>query len=720
MAVYRDIYGNLDMQEFENHLKAEVRKEGYIEIIMYTPDTSIQIATITSNDVSDVSNIATIGDIEKYSSTTVATLEENLWLLNGRFINYQGQQINGYMSNSVSDENGDFDTTPYVRVQLSHVSDMETFAVILNPAVPSGYPKSITTKFYNNNDILLKTVTENIEWQEDTGEVDEEDNPIYRTVLLDSLPSVNFNVNIKSDNISEKVSYIIIEFGSTRFRHRRIRVSSIMFGKTIILNQDDVLNVDYTDKTSYACDTIPSRVFKFDVNNYDSLYNIDNPDNGYVNLTTNTRIRFRNGYNVFGYEYNNDGTVKMENEHPIINYDDAHTVGTEIEWDNWKELRLIEVSANADESATFECGSILDIMEDDYTNEIYLEEPRDIKSIAEDILRFEGFDLNTIEWSSDGVPKPTYNADTGTLLPYSQWEDTSYGAYKINTPLPDVSCKQALQLLAFSVGATLLIKDNGHIKFANLDITKPTSFTNHYEWNYNDFEEIPVAEQLPSILGKSDLSDISLPKYYAKFDYSGIENTNNITINGLLLSSTVYANCKVITTIVCTSMSTETSYNDALVVGCRIKNGDPFPGNISYCEMYNRRGIIRLGGFTAGDSVEVEIIGYPINIVEVQERNVASDCLTLDTKVMNADINSYNTNGTGSVSQTELIKRKYQTWYTKKFKYNIKTRGEPLINAGDYGIIQTQFTGQMPVYILQNHWTFDGTWSGDMEVIALD
>ena len=98
MAVYRDIYGNLDMQEFENHLKAEVRKEGYIEIIMYTPDTSIQIATITSNDVSDVSNIATIGDIEKYSSTTVATLEENLWLLNGRFINYQGQQINGYMS----------------------------------------------------------------------------------------------------------------------------------------------------------------------------------------------------------------------------------------------------------------------------------------------------------------------------------------------------------------------------------------------------------------------------------------------------------------------------------------------------------------------------------------------------------------------------------------------------------------------------------------------
>ena len=65
------------------------------------------------------------------------------------------------------------------------------------------------------------------------------------------------------------------------------------------------------------------------------------------------------------------------------------------------------------------------------------------------------------------------------------------------------------------------------------------------------------------------------------------------------------------------------------------------------------------------------------------------------------------------------IKTKYAEWYKKKFKYNITTRGEPLVDAGDYGIIQTQFSEQMPVYILQNHWSFDGTWSGDMEVIAL-
>ena len=81
------------------------------------------------------------------------------------------------------------------------------------------------------------------------------------------------------------------------------------------------------------------------------------------------------------------------------------------------------------------------------------------------------------------------------------------------------------------------------------------------------------------------------------------------------------------------------------------------------------------------------------------------------------DVSSYNSDG--SIKQTEQIKQKYLEWYKKKFKYKIATRGEPLVNAGDYAVIQTQFTQEMPVYILQNHWTFDGAWSGDMEVISL-
>ena len=698
MAILRDLLGNINKQEFENHLKATVRKEGYIEIIMYTPDLSIRISNVSSDDKLNICDISTVTNIDKYTSNTIATLEENLWLLNGRFIVYQGGNVDGYISNSVSDDNGEFTNSPTMTVQLSGPSEIENFSIILNSAVPSGYPKDITVYCYDENDNLLSTTTEYTEWQEPTGEVDEDDQPIYRMVVLDSLPSVNFEIN------ESNVDHLVIEYGDTRFKNRRIRVSSIMFGKTIVLNQDQVLNVDYTDKTSYVCDTLPSRVFKFDVNNYDGIYDIDNPENGYVSLDKRTRIRFRNGYNIMGYVYDNDGYVVMEDGHPVIN---PELDGEEIEWDNWKELRLMDVSVNADESATFTTGSLLDIMEDTYTRELYTGANRTVQEIAEDVLTFEGLDLNSIEWSSDGIKKPTY--DNGQLLPYSQWSDTYYNSYMINTAIPEVSCKQVIQLLAFSVGATILIKDNGRIKFANLNLLEPSSFTNNYDWNYQDFEKIPAAEQLESI---NTLTDISLPKYYSNLDYTGSEV---ITVDG-----SVYSNCTVVTTLTLTATTTEVTYGECLPIGCRFPNDETFPGTIAYTELYCRRGIIQLGGFATGDEVKVEILGYPIKTKQVQERTVTSNSLILDTQIMKYDVSTYNSNGSGTINETEQIKRKYLEWYKKKFKYSIATRGEPLINAGDYGVIQTQFTAQMPVYILQNHWTFDGSWSGDMEVIALD
>lgn len=714
MAVHRDTYGNLDRVDFENHLKARTRKEGYVDIIMYTPDTNIQISSVTSTDKLSICNIDAVTDLDKYNSGTVATLEENLWLLDGRFIVYQGTPIDGYVSESVSDENGEFETNPKMKVNLAHVSNIENFSVMLNPAVPSAYPKSIIVHCYNASDTEVATFTERIEWEDTSG-----------SHILETLPSVNFEIN------TNNISYLEIEFVKTRFRHRRIRVSTIMFGKTIYLNQDAVLNVDFDDKTSYVCDTLPSRTFSFDVNNYNGFYNIDNPENGYINLTRQTRIRFRNGYNVFGYEYNQDGTVKMEDEleyttveqqvyddegnpvvdedgNPVTHYVGVATVkranafpvinrelgeGTEIEWDSWKELRLMDVSANADESATFTCGSLLDVMEETYTTDIYPNDERRVAEIVNDILVYEGFDLNSVEFSTDV-------------------NGTNFGDYRINVPIPEVTCKEVLQLLAFSVGATLLIKDNGHIKFANLNISDPTTFTNSYTWHYTDFESIPAAEQLSTV---NDLSQISMPKYYAGLEQSGgIDNF--VANNSAITTGNVYSHCKVITTATCTSVSNEITYSDAYVIGARLsdENSQSVLQAISLgtIRLYSKRGLISLIGFSGGEEVKVEIIGYPIEIKTIQERNVTSDSLVLNTQTMQYDITVNNT--------SEYIKRKYLEWYKKRFKYTYKGRGEPLVNAGDYGVIQTQFSAEMPVYILRNHWTFDGTWSGDMEVIALD
>lgn len=641
----------MNVLEFENHLKASNRQEGYLEIIMYVPDSNIGIANVSSTDKLYICDIDAVKDIKNYTNVTIATLEENLWLLDGRFPNYQGRLTPGYISNSVSNEDGNFETNPVMNVELTRTSKVENFSVILNPSVPTGYPKSIKLKCYDSGGTLVGEYTQDLEG-------------------VKTLPSVNFLVN------QNNVYRMDIEFIGTRFRHRRIRVSSIMFGKTIFLNQNQVLNVDYTDKTSFVPDTLPSRVFSFDVNNYDGIYNIDNPNNGYVKLNNQTRVQFRNGYNIAGYKYDENGNVQFdEYGFPIVDNAEGNQI---IEWDDWKELRLMDISANADESATFTCGSVLDIMEDTYTDELYGGGPRTVKRIADDVLSFEGLDENTIEWSAD---------DNGKL----------YREYTINTTVPEVQCKQVIQLLAFAIGATILILDNGHIMFANLDLNRKDSFPHAFEWTYNDFESIPSAEQLETI---DNIDQLSIPKYRSSLKRDGdITYTNSET-------GETYEHCTIISTVQCRARYNEVSYNECLPVGYRKKEGDTSTASPIQGDLRTRRGIIRLGGVTEGETTSIEIIGYPVETQEIQEVNVTSDSLVLETSLIYDDPN-------------DAIKNKYLQWYQKKFKYTIQTRGEPLVDAGDYATIQTQFSKSMNVFILQNHWTFDGTWSGDMEVIAL-
>ena len=111
----------------------------------------------------------------------------------------------------------------------------------------------------------------------------------------------------------------------------------------------------------------------------------------------------------------------------------------------------------------------------------------------------------------------------------------------------------------------------------------------------------------------------------------------------------------------------------------------------------------------AEPQIDVTIMGHKINTVQTQERTVTKDTLIIDTKLMKED-------------PGDKIKEKYKLWYSKKFKYTMDTRGEPLVDAGDIAKIQTPFSGEDELingYVLQNHITFDGTWSGDMEVIKL-
>ena len=255
----------------QKYLNVSTRAKGYVDIMMYVPDENVEIQGVTSSDVFSYSNVNSIADVRNYTFTTLATLEENLWILNGSFLNpTPGRTYNGYISNSVSDENGEFDTNPVINVQLVNATHVEQFTIILNPAVPTGYPEQITVTCYDSSNNIVGTPQTKIIENETT------------------LPNIVYDLNL--DNVAR----LTLEFINTVTPLRRIRVSTILFGKMVLLDKDDIVSTDYLDKCSYVPDTIPSRTFSISLNNYEKKYNIDNPENSYISLNRQTRVLARN------------------------------------------------------------------------------------------------------------------------------------------------------------------------------------------------------------------------------------------------------------------------------------------------------------------------------------------------------------------------------------------------------------------------------------------
>lgn len=668
-----------EKQDLQKKLNVVTRAEGYMDIMMYVPDNNVKVADVISNDMSKYSDIRTLTNIKDYTSTAIATLEENLWLLNGRFITpTEGRTYKGYMSNSVSDQDGRFGTNPSIDIKLSMKTKIEYMSIILNPSVKSGYPKITNLYCYDENNVQIgSTITKDISKET-------------------SLPNVVYEVNL------ENVSSLKLEFVDTVTPYRRIRLSSIMFGKVLSLDQDGVENTDYLDKCSYVVDTIPSRTFSFSVNNYDKKYNIDNPNNSYMSLDKQTRVMFRNGYNTYGYyeEVDENGDTK--------GYIDNPNRVQEIVWDDWKELRLMDVTTEGEDTCTFECGSILDTMDDTYTHEYFPSNgKRKVSKIVEDLLNFEGLPLNTITFSTD---------DNGV----------NYGDYTINTVLPDAPVRELIQLLAFSIGAMILIQNDNTIRFANVNIDNESTYPYKHSFTYDNFESVPSAQEL------EHTNKVSLPKYNTNIVNQTEEKLQTIEIN---------------------SYNQEVTYGECTPTKYAVSEDNLNQGSVRTAELYTRRGFFTCN-LIGDEPLKVDIIGYKLETKQTQDRTNTSDTLIIDTQLMGYDAN-------------DMIKTKYANWYNKKFKYNMNTRGEILVNAGDFAEIQTPFSGKsktnitqiggifdnitdegdesdfgttggnveaekpitsttqkeetklLRTYVLSNHITFDGTWSGDMEVIAL-
>lgn len=324
-----------------------------VDIMMFLPDKNVSFpsnaVTLNKQALSYTSNLQSLLEFSSLPQANIATFENNSWILDGSFISPSeaysggGDSYTGYISNELTDDNGDYTTNPILSVSLSAiVPNVEYLSIKFAGGIDTSYPKTFKIRTYGTSDLIEEHV---FDMSEQTG-----------------LPLLV--AEIKNSNVAR----VEFEFVGTVCPHRRSRLNKIMFGKAEQVEKHYLQSWKIDDKASLVADSIPTKTLTYDIINYDGDYNIDNPGNKIPKDYKDALILF-----TFGMEKNN-----------LWKY--APT----------KTFNLTDISTTSDGVVTFSCGSLLDVLTDTYDRDIY-EGKRTIKEVMTDLLVFSGVGTDQCE-----------------------------------------------------------------------------------------------------------------------------------------------------------------------------------------------------------------------------------------------------------------------------------------------------------------------------------
>ena len=324
-----------------------------VDIMMFLPDKNISFpsnaVTLNKQALSYTSNLQSLLEFSSLPQANIATFENNSWILDGSFISPSeaysggGDSYTGYISNELTDDNGNYTTNPILSVSLSAiVPNVEYLSIKFAGGIDTSYPKTFKIRTYGASDLIEEHV---FDMSEQTG-----------------LPLLV--AEIKNSNVAR----VEFEFVGTVCPHRRSRLNKIMFGKAEQVEKHYLQSWKIDDKASLVADSIPTKTLTYSIINYEGDYNIDKPGNKIPKDYKDALILF-----TFGMEKNN-----------LWKY--APT----------KTFNLTDISTTSDGVVTFSCGSLLDVLTDTYDRDIY-EGKRTIKKVMTDLLSFSGVGTDQCE-----------------------------------------------------------------------------------------------------------------------------------------------------------------------------------------------------------------------------------------------------------------------------------------------------------------------------------
>lgn len=245
--------------------------------------------------------------------------------------------------------------------------------------------------------------------------------PVDFDVKTDSGQTLEVRGNSDSQWITDEAflgaTTVAMTFTAMKNPKSRLRIYSIMFGFGMKFDNATIISANQSSYTSLISEALPQIDFSVQLENYNHAFNLDNPTSVINYLESGQPVKVEYGYKSPG--------------------------ANEIEWIPGGVFECAEWEVN-DTSATIKCQDTLRNLAGDYYKGKVSDVDRvaTLYSMANEVLQFAGVDDYYIDDSLKNV-----------------------GSY---LPVPRVSCREALQIIANAACSVIEYDRNGHIKIGPL------------------------------------------------------------------------------------------------------------------------------------------------------------------------------------------------------------------------------------------------------------
>ena len=239
--------------------------------------------------------------------------------------------------------------------------------------------------------------------------------PAKFTIVTDNATSFEYENTeelFKSDDVFENTESIELVITEMNVPNARVRIDYIIFGLGLEYDDEWISEASSNTTLSAINEDLPESEFKVTLCNDNQLFNVDNPSSDINFLESGQKVNVMMGYML------DDGNI---------------------EWIKMHSLYVSEWSAD-DSSATITAVDILKYLDEKYYKGIYYEDGISLYDLAVLVLTDAG--LNEDEYYIDSYMKKVY----------------------VHNPLPNVTHKEALQIIA-NAGRCIMDYDrNGKIR----------------------------------------------------------------------------------------------------------------------------------------------------------------------------------------------------------------------------------------------------------------